>query len=326
MNRRSLNIIQLALALVALLVTNAASAAPIVEKQVAFPVVLSDGNTYSIAGHLYESPHHHRRTIQVLVHGATYDHRYWDAFGCGGERYSYAEHMVRAGYSVLAIDQLGTGASDHPDGDFFTLDEAASGLHQVMNSLRAPHNPAHRVFHDIVLVGHSLGSITAVVAQGFYGDADALVVTGLALTPHPPPVDPAVLGALLGAPYVTFPSYLRTDLFYYLPSANAAVVAYDNAFLATSVPRAHFVSALMASADPTSLGADLIAEPVLVQLGEHDVTAPGSLAATEADYYPLSSSVTVDTLPADGHAFNLHVDNHKGWKKIDHWIHQALCD
>jgi pimeloyl-ACP methyl ester carboxylesterase len=318
-------LISVACALVALLVSAAAGAHGVEKEQVAFPVVLSDGQTYSLVGQLYRRPHLRQRTIQVLVHGATYDHRYWDAPDKGGHEYSYARYMVEKGYDVLAIDQLGTGASDHPDGDFFTLTEAASGLHQVLDSLRHKHNPAHRRFDDIVLVGHSLGSITAVAAQAAYGDADALVVTGLALTPHPPPVDPAVLGALLGSPYVTFPSSLRALLFFAPGEASQQVVTYDNAFLATCVPRGHFVSAFEAMADPASLASELIAEPVLVQLGENDVTAPGSLASGEAAFYPNASSVTVDVLPDVGHAFNLHLDNKRGWRHIHHWIEDELC-
>ena len=45
---------------------------------------------------------------------------------------------------VLAIDQLGAGESDQPYGYFLTLDETASGLHQVLASLRErdPTSPA----------------------------------------------------------------------------------------------------------------------------------------------------------------------------------------
>lgn len=331
MNRSSHILVPFALALTSflapLLTAGAASAhPPVTREQISFPVTLSDGSTYSLAGHLYKRQGSHKRTIQVLVHGATYDHRYWDADECDGQSYSYARHMARQGYTVLALDQLGTGASDRPAGDVLTLDEAASSLHQVIDSLRAHHNPAHRRFRSVVVVGHSLGSITAVAAQAAYGDADALVVTGLALTPHAPPVDPSVLGPLLGTPYVTFPSSLRSQLFYHLPGADPAVVAYDNAALATSVPRGHFLTALVATSDPAALGTDRIAEPVFVQLGAHDVTAPASLAASEADYYPMSESLTIDTLSNDGHAFNLHVDNRTGWRHIDDWIEDTLCD
>jgi len=316
----------LAVVLALFLGTTSALAEPVQVKQVAFPVTLSDGHTYSLAGYLYHHSGHEPRTLQVLLHGATYDHRYWDAPRIDGHAYSYARHMVDEGYAVLALDQLGAGSSDHPDGDFFTLQEAASGLHQVMTSLRAPNNPTHHAFRRLVLVGHSLGSLTAVYAEGAYGDADALVLTGLALTPHPPPVSAAVIGPLLQTPYVVFPPALRTQLFYYAPSADPAVVAYDNAVLRDGVPRGEFLSGLQLSSDPTQLGADLITEPVLVQLGADDVTAPAALAPTEAAYYSMAASVTVQALPAIGHAVNLHVDNEHGWDLIEDWIGEHSCD
>lgn len=319
------HVLGLAFALAASLTATAALAHPVQVREVEFPVVLSDGNTYSIAGHFYQRPGHARRALQVLVHGATYDHRYWDAPDIDGHDYSYARHMAEEGYAVLAIDQLGTGASDHPDGDFLTIGDAAAGLHQVMAALRGPHNPTHRRFQTIVLVGHSLGSVAAVAAEAAYGDADGLVVTGLALTPHPPPVDPAMLGGLLQSPYVSFPAAVRAQLFYHAPAADPAVIAYDNAVLSSQVPRAEFVTGLQLSADAAQLGSDLVTEPILVQLGEYDVTAPASLAPTEAAYYPMASSVTVKTVPS-GHAFNLHQNNAQGWRQIEKWIEKEICD
>ncbi|APR74827.1 Hypothetical protein A7982_00173 [Minicystis rosea] len=296
------------------------------EKTVTFPVVLSDGNTYRVAGHYYDSPGFGRRTLQVLVHGATYDHRYWDAPKIHGRSYSYARHMVEEGYDVLALDQLGTGDSDQPDGMFFTVEEAAESLHQVMASLRTVHNPIHERFQTIVLVGHSLGSITAVASEAIYGDADGLVLTGMALTPHPAPVGPEVLGGLLQSPYVSFPASLRSNLFYHPTVADPAMVTYDNSHMATEVPLSHFVSGLQLSSDPVLLGSDLITEPVFIQLGQYDVTAPGSLAANEASYYPSAESVTVKSLPYVGHAFNLHETHELGWSQIEKWIDDKVDD
>jgi pimeloyl-ACP methyl ester carboxylesterase len=302
----------------------AARAQPVAVDRASFPVTLSDESTYSIAGYLYHQGGCEHRTLQVVLHGATYNHHYWDAPTFNGLSYSYAGAMAGEGYEVLAIDQLGAGESDHPDGDFFTLDEAASALHQVLASLRRPDNPLHRNFERIVLVGHSLGSITAVYSEGMHGDADGLVLTGLALSPHPPPVAASVIEALLGAPYVTFPAALRTQIFYYVPAADPAVIAFDNAVLSDEVPRGEFVTGLQLSSDPAALGASLITEPVLVLLGDEDATAPGALAPGEAAFYPAAKSITVQTLPSIGHVVNLHRDHDEGWGRIEAWIEDQV--
>ena len=117
--------------------------------QVFFPVQLSDGNTYQIAGYLYHQGPPANSVIQVAVHGATHFHLYWDNPPINGISYSYARYMARRGYTVLAIDQLGTGASSQPDGDFVNLDQTANALHQVLASLRTPHNPTHHRFDRI---------------------------------------------------------------------------------------------------------------------------------------------------------------------------------
>jgi alpha-beta hydrolase superfamily lysophospholipase len=61
-----------------------------------------------IAGHIFRPPAPAARW-QVLMHGGTYDHRYWDAPAIDGIPYSYAREMAGRGYSVLAVDQLGAG-------------------------------------------------------------------------------------------------------------------------------------------------------------------------------------------------------------------------
>ena len=149
-----------------------------------FSVTLSDGNTYTIAGFLYYSGSFRNRPLQVLVHGGTYNHKYWDVPAINGNNYSYARFMAQNGYALLAIDQLGTGDSSKPSGDFVTLNETASSLHQVLVQMRGVNNPLGYAYQRIVLVGHSFGSINSILVQGLYHDADALVVTALGHVPH----------------------------------------------------------------------------------------------------------------------------------------------
>jgi len=83
-------------------------------KRLDLAVSLSDGNTYTIAGFLYYNGNYKNRPLRVLVHGGTYNHKYWNVPAMNGNDYSYARFMAEAGYALLAIDQLGTGESSKP--------------------------------------------------------------------------------------------------------------------------------------------------------------------------------------------------------------------
>jgi pimeloyl-ACP methyl ester carboxylesterase len=324
MNSIRFIVTRLCLLIALLLIALPARAEAVKARRVTFPVTLSDNQVYSIAGYLYCSTSCERRTLQLLVHGATYNHLYWDAPVISDHEYSYARHMAQEGYAVLAIDQLGVGESDKPDGDMLTVQEAASGLHQVMSQLRTRQNPLRHRFEKIVLVGHSLGSLTAVYAEGIYGDADGLVVTGFAVTPHPILYNAETIAALFSSPYGTFPPEVRAFAFYHFPSADPDMINYDNMFMKDVVARGELLSTLPFAADPSLIGSASITEPVLVQLGDWDLTAPAALAPFEAASYPSAESITVKTLEDMGHAFNLHLNNKQSFAQIERWIESTV--
>lgn len=286
-------------------------------QRVDFPVVLSDGTSHVVAGYLYYRGSFQNRTLQVLVHGGTYNHKYWDVPSMNGQPYSYARFMAEKKYALLAIDQLGTGESSKPDGDFVTLNETTTALNQVLEQLRSGNNPLNHTFAKIVLVGHSFGSINAVYVQANYHTADALVITVLGHVPHELPISNELIAQLAQYPYFTLPPQARTLLFYYPPAADQDVINYDNANLTDNLTRGQlFTTFASVFQDP----AGAVTGPVLVQLGEHDALWPASYAAGEAAYWTSASSITVQSLPAVGHSFNLHLDNRTGWRQIDEWI------
>jgi hypothetical protein len=49
-------------------------------------------------------------TAQLLVHGATYNHLYWN-FPYGNGYYSYVDAATAAGYATFDIDRIGDGNS-----------------------------------------------------------------------------------------------------------------------------------------------------------------------------------------------------------------------
>ena len=69
--------------------------------KVSFPVRLSDGHDYQITGYYHHRGAPSERVLQVLVHGATHYHLYWDLPEINGISYSYASYMAEHDYDVL---------------------------------------------------------------------------------------------------------------------------------------------------------------------------------------------------------------------------------
>jgi len=293
-----------------------------------FPVQLSDGNTYQIAGYLYHVGSVASPIIQVAVHGATHFHLYWDSPRINGISYSYARHMARRGYTVLAIDQLGTGASSQPDGDFVTLDETSSALHQVLASLRTCDNPTGHEFETIALVGHSNGSLTSVYATGTYHDADALVTTAWLHVPHPLPFDPGAILSVLTTPYIpatAFSKEFRTSIFYHVPTTDPDFIDFEHENLGPGVQaRAQFIDLFTVAQNSSLSRSTGVTVPVLVQNGDFDALQPSAFMADEPSFYPNAEEVTLQYLDAVGHNVNGHRNHLQSWRGIDRWLRRTL--
>jgi pimeloyl-ACP methyl ester carboxylesterase len=292
-------------------------------ERVTFPVTLADGGAAEVAGHLYYKGSFRNRTLLLAVHGANYNHKYWDVPVINGHEYSFARYMAERKYAVLAIDQLGAGESTRPaDGDSVTLDQTASGIHQVITQLRSGQNATGYAFERVVTVGHSLGTINTVYEQGTYHDADAVVATGMGHVPHEIPVPAELIADLLQYEYFKLPDALRPLMFYYAPGADPEVIQYDADNLADFLSRGQLTSGILAafSFDAAATRVGQANGPVLVQLGEFDGLFPASLAGGEAAFFTSASSVTVQALPGVGHDFNTHYRNHEGWKLMDEWL------
>jgi pimeloyl-ACP methyl ester carboxylesterase len=296
--------------------------------EVFFPVTLSDGNQYHIAGFLYRGHGHGNSILQVAVHGATHFHLYWDFPVINGISYSYARYMVQKGYTVLAIDQLGTGDSSQPDGDFVNLDETASALHQVLASLRQPHNPAGHAYDRIALVGHSNGSLTSIYATGTYHDADALVTTAWEHVPHALPFNPADIIAQLTTPYIPATAFslpFRTALFYYVPTTDPDFLSFEQSHLGPAVQaRAQFIDLFTFGLNTNLTRSTQVTVPVLVQNGNFDALQPSAFMSGEPAFYPNAPSVTLGFLTDIGHNINGHENHLQSWTGIDQWVQQTL--
>jgi pimeloyl-ACP methyl ester carboxylesterase len=274
------------------------------------------------------------KTIQVLVHGGTYSHTYWNFPGFGG-KYSYTDYMNRAGYATLAIDLIGVGNSSHPPSLAVSIDSEAYAIHSAIRASRS--GAFGSAFSDVILVGHSLGTLTNDVEAATYHDEDGFIATG---TSHGPGVlglaqifahaEPALLDP------VTAPQVPAGDLGYLsIPGARTAFYAggavdpaVEAADEATRSPDPAGYAATLAPylvATPL-LRTNEITVPVLLVNGSNDsvfcsqgnglatanCATAATLAASEGSFYRAAAQLQTYVLPNSGHDINL-VPNAQIW-------------
>ena len=298
-----------------------------------FPVSLSSGPA-NVVGYLYYHGSYQNRPLQVLVHGATYNHAYWDFPTVNGVDYSYARYMAEQKYAVLAIDLPGAGESDKPAGAGLGLADIGDSVRQVVEAMRSGANPTAHAFGPIVLVGHSAGSIAATYAQANWNVADALVITAsrhlvgdvlnLPVTQAILPLLFQLVGVFQAVPYFSLPADNRTALFYYPPAADPVVVAVDNA-TADQWTNGQLLSTFFAFLNPGIDNPAAVGGPVLIQLGTNDVLFPADLPEVEQSLWSSPGvDLEIQTLTGIGHDFNLHLNRAQSWQGIDAWIAQHV--
>lgn len=281
--------------------------------------------TATMSGQLCEPTGVSPRTIQLLVHGGTYNRSYWDLPGAP-ESYSYQRDMARSGRATFAVDRLGTGASTHPSSLPLLITLEARNLHEVVQHLRAGH-VGGTAYEKVVIVGHSVGSGIVAMEAATYHDVDGVVLSGMT---HMPAVPVLALGAALGLQPVFLDNLLgtlgsdplyfttrpgaRAGLFYDLGDADQLVVNADEAAKdQISVPGMGTV-AVFGIVLPTTYGIDV---PVFNAVGTNDVLFCGVLAlrdcsnanalrAQEALYYRPEAQLETNVLPGAGHSLALH--------------------
>lgn len=284
------------------------------------------------------------QTIQVLVPGGTYSHTYWDFPGFDGT-YSYARYMNGAGYATLAIDPLGVGGSSHPLGLAVSIQSEAYAVHSALQAARD--GQIGESFSHVILVGHSLGTLTDDLEASTYHDEDGFIGTG---TSHGPGLaglaeifahaEPALLDPVTAPQippgdltYISIPG-ART-VFYAGGAVDPAVKAADEAtrspgpdgYLGTLAPYL-LVTPL--------LGTNAIHVPVLLVngsndavfcrqgggLGTADCASDASLQASESPYYSPDAQLQAYVLPRSGHVINLVPDAHLWFARALAWCRE----
>lgn len=273
-----------------------------------------------------------RAELQILVHGAGYDHRYWD-WPLEPARYSYAEWAAARGIATLSIDRIGCGLSSRPPGLETTVHAQADVLRRVVADARQGLR-AIPAFDRIVLVGHSLGSIVAGLAAAGADVADAVVLTGYIPTAGrrddgdryfesefvPAEVALPHLAGLVDHDYRTTPDQTRGLAMYWSPTADPAVIDLDERTRGTTT-RGELRGAGSAAATILTLAA-----PTLVLVGQYDIllrdrTRDKDCAGT-LERWATTAPATFDhaVVHDSGHNLNLHRNAHDAYELIDGWL------
>jgi len=125
----------------------------------AIPVIASEQPArYTVSGELCATAKERTNgtTVQLLVHGSTYNYDYWDFDAIDGFRYSYARDAAAEGFPTFAFDALGSGSSSRPPSDQLTIQAAAYIAHQIVEALRSGSIGGVQ-FGKVIIMGHSLG-------------------------------------------------------------------------------------------------------------------------------------------------------------------------
>ncbi|WP_437727008.1 alpha/beta hydrolase [Sorangium sp. So ce861] len=291
---------------------------------------------YEVAAELCVPQDSPRDTVLLTVHGATYSSVYWD-FPYRPDRYSFVRYANAAGYATLNFDRIGTGDSDRPPSLQVTPTAQAYVHHQLAEALRS--GELGHAWSRVVLVGHSLGSIISVQQAATYHDVDGVVVTGflhtygpglpqLLLNIHPAALDPSFAGSGLDLGYLTTRPGTRGPTFYYLPNADPAVIALDEATkgLGTSGELAEFA---LVNTALTSLQVDA---PVLTVVGRHDTVFCGiapcgtllSGTTLEPAAYAPAAELEIVVVPNAGHDLNLQINAPTAYAAIRGWLDERF--
>ncbi|ALG15549.1 hypothetical protein AOZ06_44955 [Kibdelosporangium phytohabitans] len=243
--------------------------------------------------------------LQVLVHGGTYDRRYWSLHGPTTGQ-SYVDGMTRAGRATFALDRIGVSASSRPA--TIDFDTQVRTVHEVVQQLRG-----RGIADRIVGVGHSFGStILRKLAVDHPSAVDALVLTGEASSGegeidwprhiHPATEDPFLRG--YDERYYTTRPGRRAELFAHLPGADPVALLWDEAAKQADVDSGGWL--------PPEVNAG-ITVPVLVVVGAHDKLLCGTgacadsatLQRLEQRWYPRTT-VRAVVIPETGHSITVH--------------------
>jgi len=262
-------------------------------------------------------------TVQLLLHGATYNRAYWD-LPYQPATYSYQQDMAAHGLATFAVDEIGIGQSSRPLSTLITGAMQAAAVHIVVGDLRAGVvGGVH--FGKVVLVGHSAGSAISIIEAAGYHDVDGVLLTGMTHLPnapvvlddvalglHPVTLDPQLASRGGDPGYLTTVPDSRGTMYYSPGDLDPLAVSADEAYAKDQVSASSLLDIVgVGLASPISLN---ITAPVFLVDGTNDTgfcglfrdcSYAGSLQDEEAPYFSAAAHLTTYVLPGSGHSVAL---------------------
>lgn len=285
---------------------------------------------YGLSGQLCSADDAIDGTLQVLIHGASYDRRYWD----WNRDNSYLCHAVVRGGAVLTIDRLGVGASSRPaNPGLLSIFSHAFAINDAVQFIRAGLLQTPRIGEvapaEIVLVGHSLGAQIATVVSAQFGSVDRLILQGYSHT-----LGPAAMASFglahpaanelrftdLDPGYLTTVPGSREGLFFAPADVDAATLARDETIKTT------YTGAELGTIEPALAVSPGVQVPTLIVLGDQDFITcqpPGceasGIRAGEPAHFP-NADLTIRIVPDAGHSINLHHSADRAYRVMTRWL------
>ena len=323
----------------------AAAATPTQCSRYTIPVSASVLNliTYHVAAWLcyQQAP---GQAVQILVHGGTYNHTYWNfsCSACQTNDYSYVQYMAQAGYTTFNYDRLGYGLSDHPLPELVTIQMGAYVLSQLMTDLKTGAAGLPR-FQKEIVVGHSIGSAIVadeaadptlarpdgVILSGFLHYLDDVKLSLFLTDLEPALLDPNLHTLLPG--YLTTVPGARGQIFYDLSNVDPAVLAEDEA-TKDSVTDSEVLTTF--TEITLSLLTLQIQVPVLEAVGEFDnlfclgaldCTNTSAIANDEVPFFSPSARLRLIVIPQAGHDLNLQENASTAWfPQVKQWLQTSM--
>ncbi|KAK4161250.1 putative cardiolipin-specific deacylase, mitochondrial [Cladorrhinum sp. PSN259] len=279
-------------------------------------------------------------TLEVLVHGITYNKTMWEGMGFGSE-YDWHKYANSRGYATLALDRLGHGANPQfPD----PLNVVQPQMHveitrEIMAAARnkkSPVNVLGRAFEKVIFVGHSYGSFLGVaLAEQYPSAADALVLTGFSnyldfsavidaqwvpAADH----DRARWGGGVPQGYVVMGNETERIAFYdgaYNPAMPSVDFQYEDTL---TVGEIGALSAILGPA-PSYTGPVLVATPVqdVFFCEEPLARCEYHLNATRVSF-PNASDYDYFAPENTGHDLTLHYTSRDTFRQVHDWLDRKL--